>query len=624
MVAGYQDVVRFPRQATLGHLGGRLASVAMQTAASSPDHPGASVRGCDDLRGRTRALVERYLDGVVADDPVEATLLGDHSRDGDLPHLTVAALDARARHLDALHAAAVSLHTEAVTHPEPGAREAAGDLRLLMDTLDAKRFHLVDRPRFATDPLAVLDLVAAGVWELLRRDAWAPAPHRCRAAIARARDVPRLLEQAGRLLEAIPRPHLAVALGRLDGLRVLVRETLPRAASGAGMLVGDAEEAGRVAADGLDAFGALLHELCDEPPADWRFGPAHHRRVLRTSLGSELTGDAIAARAQAALADARADLDELSGRVWASWFTGEPCPHDSGERARRVLEAIADDRVTRAGFVTEAGRALEQARAFCRDTRLVSVPETPCELREVPRFQQGLYPAYAHAAPPLEPDAGATVYVSPVPADWGEVRTTSFLREYNRTVLRSLAVHEGYPGHVVQQAHAGRHPRLARRLLQNPAFAEGWAVYAEQLVVDHGFGDDAYRITQCTMRLRVAANALLDIGMHAGDLDDARATELLATQAFQQEAEVRGKLLRAQVTAGQLSAYFVGGSQVRSLRDEVVAARGDAFDEAAFHRELLAHGTPPVSVVRAALLAGAPSGEGARPFDGGGTPTGTD
>ncbi len=571
---------------------------------------------------RTATLVERYVDRVVADDPVEATLLGDHRRDGELPELTPSALDARVRHLDGMHADAVALHAEAMTGRSEASREAAGDLRLLIDTLDAKLFHLRERPRFELDPLVALDLVGDGLWELLRphpdrtaSDREDPAA-RPRAAVARAAGVPQLLEQAGRLLETAPRPHLAVALGRLDGLLALVRETLPASAAAHGLGPADVDAAAGAASEAIEAFGALLHELADEPPADWRLGPVLHRRVLRTAVGADLTVDAIVQRAQAGLARTRAELDEVAARVWPAWFTGERRPDDPRECTRRVIAAVADDVVERTAFVDEAGRALDDARAFCAEAAIVDLPpEGSCRLREVPPFQQGLYPAYVQPAPPLEP-GGATMYLSPVPSRWSRRRAASFLREYNRTMLRSLAVHEAYPGHVVQLLHAAQHPRLARRLLHSTAFAEGWAVYAERLMVDHGFGDDAHRVVQLKMRLRIVTNALLDIGMHTGDLDGSAARRLLTEQAFQEDAEVRGKLVRAQITAGQLCAYFVGGTEVETLRAEVQAARGDAFEERAFHRQVLSHGTPPVSVLRSALLAPDAGPVERRPFGG--------
>jgi len=237
----------------------------------------------------------------------------------------------------------------------------------------------------------------------------------------------------------------------------------------------------------------------------------------------------------------------------------------------------------------------------------------------VPDYLRGIAVAFITQAPPLEPDSGCTYYLSPVPEEWDDDLARSFLREYNPAQLRSLAIHEGYPGHFVQLEHASQHPRLARRLLTRPAFAEGWAVYIERVAVDVGFGDgdtshvegDDYRITQRKLELRIATNALLDVGLHAGDLGDAAALDLLAGAAFQERAEAEGKLVRAKVTSGQLCSYFVGGEELGDLRAEVEAREGADFDLRGFHQRVLSHGTPSTDIVRRALADGAPA---RRPF----------
>jgi hypothetical protein len=97
-------------------------------------------------------------------------------------------------------------------------------------------------------------------------------------------------------------------------------------------------------------------------------------------------------------------------------------------------------------------------------------------------------------------------------------------------------------------------------------FAEGWAVYIEREVRRRrvrGRGDlavdgDDYRITQRKLELRIATNALLDVGLHAGDLSDDGGDGAADRGAYQERREAEGKLARAKVTPGQLAAYFVG------------------------------------------------------------------
>ncbi len=89
-------------------------------------------------------------------------------------------------------------------------------------------------------------------------------------------------------------------------------------------------------------------------------------------------------------------------------------------------------------------------------------------------------------------------------------------------------------------------------------------------------------------------NAILDHKMHAGQMSDAEATELLIGRAFQTEGEAVGKIIRAKQTSCQLSTYFVGRTAFYRLRQEVQRELGDRFDLARFHEAALAHGTIPV------------------------------
>jgi uncharacterized protein (DUF885 family) len=568
-------------------------------------------------------LVEEYLAVLRDHEPVTWTRLGASDRDRVLPDRSPAGRAARSRDLAALHAR-VRQAVEAVGSPTHGhAREDADDLRLLADELEYRRFLLEDRPREATDPTAALDTVSAAVHELLRREEL-PVGERHRratAALDRVRALPDFLEQAGRVLGSASAPHLEVALARLPGVMALLAEELPAQAFAVGCGSAEIATAAHRGREGLEAFGALLEELRDEVAAPWRLGPVDHEVTLRAALGTGLTAEEVATRAEARVVEVTDELADLAARGWSVRFPGERVPSDPAERIQRVLDDVADTALPRADLLADARRAIEEARAFSHEFGLVDVP--PAErlrVTEVPGYLAGVAVAFISAPPALDPSGGCVYYLSPVPDTWDDERAASFLREYTPAQLRSLALHEGYPGHAVQLEHAAQHPRVVRRLVTRPAFAEGWAVHVEREAVAEGFGGgatstvrrDDYLLTQRKLELRIATNALLDVGLHAGDLDDAGALELLTGRAFQQKEEAEGKLTRAKVTSGQLCSYFVGGAELADLRDEVQAREGAAFDRRSFHQRVLSHGTPTVDVVRRALAD--PTAEVRRPF----------
>lgn len=516
--------------------------------------------------------------------PVTATAEGDHRRDADLDDWPSGAVDERLRDLGRLRATLNRIEDFLD-------EEAEGDRLMLGNALDARRFTLEGLRSHEQDPTFWLGLATDGVHELIRRDDLDPGPRRL-AAASRAAQVPRLLDQARAMLDGITTPHREVALLRAPGAAALFRDAL-------GGFAPEAAEAGEEAAAACEGFAAWLDEHRDDPAPDWRLGEKRWSEALRIMLAMRMPAAKVWQQAWAELETLQAMAEETAFVVLEGHREGR----GGAELVRAGLEVAAMDHPTREGLVPEAAALLGEITAFVRETGLFPLPE-PDTLRvdELPPFMQGVFVACLFPAPPLEPTAAHTYYLSPVPADWDDERATSFLREYNRSALRSVGIHEAYPGHYVQLAHARAHPRLLRRTLVNHAFAEGWAVYAEHEIVGAGFGDAALGLTSTKLGLRVVTNALLDQGLHVHGWDDDTALELMVDRAYQEPAEAAGKLIRGKVTAGQLSTYFVGGQEMANLRHDVEGLCGPGFSPAEFHEEVLAHGTPPFPVLRSALL----------------------
>lgn len=584
---------------------------------------------------RVGALTERLVDHVRDHEPVEATRLGIDGRDADLPDLSLAALEARQRSLSDLEAA-VRLELGALTGrgagPRSGeVRELAGDLDLLLDAVRWRQVELSERPSLAIDPAVALGTATGGVLDLLR-DGGAPVDgdpggsdgpggdpgerrRRIAAAVRRARAVPAMLEQAGGLLTGVSAPAYELVVERLPGAVALMRDRLPATAAAAGGDVDAARDAGEYAAEGLEAYAALVDELVDDRRLDWRVGPTHVERGLRLAVGTTMSAQEIEDRARTTLAETRADMVELAGAGWQRRFPGVARPTDDDALLRSVLDDVAATAVAPGRLLAEARQAVDEAHAFIAGLDLVDLPPaTDLRVEPMPVEERGVAVAMLRRPPPLTVGRPSTYLLSPVPTTWDATRTRSFLREYHPAMLRSLAVHEATPGHFVQLAHAARHPRLVRRLVGRPVFSEGWSVMMEEVVLDVGFGDDGTStvarddllLTQRKMKLRAAANALLDLGLHAGSMTDADAMGLLRDSALQERAEAEGKLRRAKLTSVQLSSYYAGLTELKALRRTVEAREGAAFDLGGFLRRVLSHGTPTVAIVAEALADGAP------------------
>jgi hypothetical protein len=218
----------------------------------------------------------------------------------------------------------------------------------------------------------------------------------------------------------------------------------------------------------------------------------------------------------------------------------------------------------------------------------------------MPGFARGVAVAYCDAPGPLEPAGLPTFYcIAPTPAGWPAQRVDSFYREYNDHMIRGLTVHEAMPGHFLQLAHARRYvgPTRVPALTRSGVFVEGWAVYAEELMAQRGFGGLPVRLQQLKMQLRMSINALLDQLVHSEGLPESEGMALMTGRGFQEEGEAVGKWRRALLTSTQLSTYFVGYEEVGAIG----RARPAGVSPREWHDAMLARDCPPPRHLRTLL-----------------------
>jgi uncharacterized protein (DUF885 family) len=166
------------------------------------------------------------------------------------------------------------------------------------------------------------------------------------------------------------------------------------------------------------------------------------------------------------------------------------------------------------------------------------------------------------------------------------------------------------PGHALQLMHSNRFRGTTpvRAVWWSGTFVEGWAVYAEELMVRHGYRQDesrraaaALRMQQLKMRLRSILNAVLDIRYHCDDLGEDEAIRLMTERGYQERGEAIGKWRRVQLTAAQLCTYYVGYCELRDLIGDLRRARPTAPDRE-IHDAALAFGSVPARHLRRLLL----------------------
>jgi uncharacterized protein (DUF885 family) len=271
---------------------------------------------------------------------------------------------------------------------------------------------------------------------------------------------------------------------------------------------------------------------------------------------------------------------------------------------RAVLEQAYQHLPPADGIVDEAKVALQQASDFVVEKGLVEMPDDPVEIIVMPEFQRGVSVAYLDPPGALDEGQSAFYAVAPLPEDWNDEQVRSFLREYNEYSIQDLTLHEGVPGHYLQLALSNRYPSALRSVLWSGTFVEGWAVYAERMMIDEGYldHDPLMRLINLKWYLRSVTNAIIDSAIHVEGMTEEQAMKLMIEGSFQEEREAAGKWRRAQLTSAQLSTYFVGYQEHIEMRKAVERAWDDDFTLRRYHDAVLSYGSPPVKYVRALVL----------------------
>jgi uncharacterized protein (DUF885 family) len=345
----------------------------------------------------------------------------------------------------------------------------------------------------------------------------------------------------------------------------------------------------------------LQSDVLPRSDGSWRLGKDKFYAKLELELDAGLTGDEVIAEARSEADRVEREMYYVAKQLWHELFPDHVLPPDDSDgrrnTVRQVLNQLGKSHGKPEQLVEDARKTVAKIQSMIREKGILTLPNPDqCEIIEMPEFQRGFSAAYLNPAPPLDADAKSLYAISPPPSDWPASRQNAFLEEYNQYMLQILTIHEAYPGHYVQLDYSNRSPSLIRKVFSSGVFAEGWAVYTEQMMLDQGYGngDLALRLHQLKFYLRAVLNAILDHSMHCDEMSDDEAMALLTRRGFQTEGEAFGKVQRAKQSSCQLSTYFVGRTAFYRLRQSVQRSRGDSFDLGAFHEQVLNCGTLPV------------------------------
>ncbi len=574
------------------------AAPAADTAATAADTAKADAAFAD--------LSKRALEGWLQLSPVSATQIGEHKYDGELDDLSAAGRQKGLAFSKKILAELDATDTAALS------RENQVDAAILRNQLQYDIWTAETLQSWAWDPQVYNNVAGGAIYGLMARE-FAPLPERLKSATARMQKIPALLAQARENLDParVPKVHAETVAKQNAGILSIVDTFITPNLK-------DLPEADRAQAeaaiDGLKKAVAEHQEWLDKtlvPNAkgDFRIGQTLYDQKLQFALLSSLSRADIKQRAEGELKRVREEMygiarTVLKDKPGAPALPETPTADEQQKAIEAALELAYAERPARDKVVPDAEAALAQATEFVRKHDLVTLPDAPVEIIEMPEFQRGVAVAYCDSPGPLDKHLKTFYAVSPIPDEWDQKQVDSFLREYNSRMIHLLSIHEGTPGHYLEGWHSAKFPSTLRAVLRSGMFAEGWAVYTEKMMADAGYldNDPLFRLVQMKFYLRTIANAILDQGVQVDGWTREQAMDLMVRQTFQQEREAAGKWTRAQLTSAQLPTYFVGVQEHFDMRKAAEAKLGAQFNLKAYHDQVLSYGAPPVRFVRQLML----------------------
>jgi uncharacterized protein (DUF885 family) len=488
------------------------------------------------------------------------------------------------------------------------ARQLSGkqrtDLALLVNKVKSDRWYLATFREYEWNP-ALYNI--AQPLDMVLTTEYAAKPQRLRTLLKRLANVPAYYQAAQASIVNPTHEHTQLAITQAPGTMVVLAD-LGKAAQDS--ILTQQEKtifAQRIANAGTALIG-YIDFLADLDKAQqekhsarsFRIGKELYEAKFALDIQSASTAEQTYQKALAAREELLVRMNGLADELWTRTMGGAAKPQERTTKIGMVIDKLSANHVARADFFPEIRRQIPLLQDWVVKNNLLTLdPKRPLVVRETPLYERGVAGANVEAPGPYRPQDRTYYNVTPLDGMTAQEAESS-LREYNNWILQILNIHEAIPGHYAQLVYANKSPSLVKSLFGNGAMVEGWAVYAERMMLESGYGDNAPEmwLMYSKWNLRSVTNTILDYGVHVQGMTQAQAMDLLVRQAFQTNAEAIEKWRRVQLSSVQLTSYFSGYSDIMELREQRKQALGPRFVLKDFHEQFLSYGSAPVKVIK--------------------------
>jgi uncharacterized protein (DUF885 family) len=546
------------------------------------------------------AFVDSVFDRHFKDSPSHATSLGLHQYDAELEDYSQKSVNEQTKWCHATLDQLSHFDRSKLT------AEQQTDAAMIEDWLHAQLLELEDIRMWQRNPDIYSGGITGSAFVIMSRN-YASQDDRLRSLIARERKMPAVFVAARANLKNPPKVYTEIAIQQIPGLMSFFANDVPAAFKDAKdeKLLAEFHATNAKVLDELKQYGEFLkQDVLPRSNGDYRIGATNYARKLKYEEMVEIPLDRLLAIGKANLAHNQSEFVRIAKLIDPSKTPEEILAlaeqdHPSGDK---LLQAFRD--------------TLEGERRFILDKKLVTIPSpVPPIIEETPPFMRALTSASMDTPGPWEKVAKEAYFNVTLPEkDWPAERTKSWLEGFNRGTISSTSIHEAYPGHYVQFLVLQVAPvSKTRKILGCGSNAEGWAHYAEQMMLDEGYGrtpgvaeeEDVnflkLRLGQLQDALLRNARFVVGLEMHTGKMTFDEAVKFFETEG-RQTHEVAYRETKRGTSDPTYLVYTLGKLEILKLRDDYKQKMGANFSEQEFHDRLLQQGAPPLKIVRKNLL----------------------
>ena len=546
-------------------------------------------------------LANEYLAGYLAWRPQTGTALGFHEYDGQVTDYSQRSLNAELTRLKSFDQRLRDLKTD------PLSRHASYDYRILRSAIQREIFGFEQMQSYSQNPMTYAGALDVNIY--IKRD-FAPLEERLRSVIAILNQAPLIISAArANLAEFLPQPQVETAIEQAGGTADFLGKDLVAALKDVpnAKLMAEFNRANTRAIEEMRGYAVYLKEQKLPKTNDrYALGREKYQKLLEYGEMVSLSPEQLLEMGMSELRRKQAVFAEAARQI------------DPTKKPIEVFQAIQQDHPTEQSLIPDTAKGLDMIRQYLIDRQIVTLPSKVSALvAETPQFMRATSFASMDTPGPFETKATeAYYYVTPVEPDWSPQQKEEWLTAFNYYTTDIVSIHEAYPGHYVQFLCLKASPaNQLEKIFTSYAFVEGWAHYAEQMLVDEGFGASPsptptreqqvkaakYRLAQTDEALLRICRLCVSIKMHCQGMSVEEATRFFQENFYCEQKPARQEAIRGAYDPEYLY-YTLGKLEILKLREDYRKQQGVQFTLQKFHDEMLRHGAPPIRLLREVML----------------------